>query len=323
MTASSEWDALVTSLGGHPLQLWGWGQAKAHGGAWDPVRLRVDGPDGPIGAAQVLVRHVPRPFRAMCHLPRGPVVADGVDPSVVIAAVVEHCRSQIGGVGITIEPHLRAGTPLDVPGARPSKHPILFPDTLILDLTRSEDELMSDMNKTTRKGVRRGQRADLTYRRVETIEELRACLAVYRETARRAGFGLHTDDYFEGVWRELGEASPVFAAFSGDAPVSFLWPVASATTSFELYGGADEVGLATHANFAVKWLAITAMKERGLREYDLNGLLNDGISWFKRGFSDHEDHLVPSFDVPFSPWYPVWTTALPMAKKVVRRLSRR
>ena len=83
---------------------------------------------------------------------------------------------------------------------------------------------------------------------------------------------------------ELGEHSPVFAAFARsapdgphDRPVAFVWFAASARTSFELYGGMDDEGQRLRANYGLKWHAITAMRERGVVRYDVDGLLNDGI----------------------------------------------
>ena len=45
VTDRDSWDAQVNALGGHPLQLWGWGEVKG-AGAWRPHRLQVTGPDG-------------------------------------------------------------------------------------------------------------------------------------------------------------------------------------------------------------------------------------------------------------------------------------
>lgn len=52
----------------------------------------------------------------------------------------------------------------------------------------------------------------------------------------------------------------------------------------------------------------------------MNGLLNDGISDFKRSFAKHENTLHPSIDVPFSSLYTAWNKALPTAKKVLRKI---
>ncbi|MFD6092031.1 lipid II:glycine glycyltransferase FemX [Oerskovia sp. NPDC060338] len=332
ITDRAAWDEQVLEMGGHPLQLWGWGEVKG-AGAWTPRRLQVTGSDGTVlGLAQVLVRSLPAQFKALSYVPRGPVVMpDGTGypatRSGVTEAVVRWCRENVGGVGITLEPDWDAGTSLELDGAVPAVNPVLYPTTLILDLRKTPDELMADMAKKTRQYIRKSEREDLEFRAVTTRAELSACLRLYRQTAERAGFGLHEDSYYELVFDQLGEHSPVFAAFARsseggphDRPVSFVWFAASARTSFELYGGMDEEGQRLRANYGLKWYAINAMRERGVLRYDVNGLLNDGISTFKRGFASHEDELLGSIDVPFSMWYTAWNKGLPTAKKVVRKL---
>ncbi|HEY0119907.1 MAG TPA: peptidoglycan bridge formation glycyltransferase FemA/FemB family protein [Cellulomonas sp.] len=317
------WDDLVLGLGGHPLQLWGWGEVKAEG-SWTPRRIVVrDGDGAPIGAAQVLVRHLPWPMRASSYVPRGPVVAGHADRDAVVAAVVAWTRRHVGGVGISMEPGWPAGAGLPaVPGLRRGPVQVLVPVTLVLDLTRSDEELLSAMSKTTRKQVRRAERAGVTYREVED-GEVEACLSIYHQVAARAGFPLHTDAYYRSVREHLGEHSPVVAAFVDDEPVAFLWFAVSARTSFELYGGATDAGQEVHANFGLKWAAIAAMRSRGVTEYDMNGLLNDGVSQFKRSFADHEDVFVGPLDVPFSPAYHLLVRGVPVAKRLLRTLRRR
>lgn len=320
VTDQTTWDREVLESGGHPLQLWGWGALKAEHG-WRALRLRVTHEGRTIGLAQVLVRPLPLPFRAVCQVPRGPVVPDTSDRGRVCDAVAGFCRDRVHGVGITLEPDWPAAEPVTVAGGRPSPNPVLYPSTLILDLTLSEDELLADMSKTTRYDIRKAARSGLDVRRVTDEATVRKVLGVYHETAEHAGFALHTDEYYLDLHRLLGEHSVVVAAFDGDAPVAFVWCASSARTSFELYGGINAAGRKLRANAPVKWHAITLARNAGLTRYDMNGLLNDGISEFKKSFASHTDELVGSIDVPFSPLYGLWHRALPTAKTVVRRLA--
>lgn len=332
VTDRDAWDREVLALGGHPLQLWGWGEVKA-AGAWRAHRLRVAGHDGrALGLAQVLVRPLPAQFKALSYVPRGPVVASGETARVVYGVgddatraavtreVVAWCREHVGGVGLTLEPDWPLGTKVAIDGARHAEHTILYPSTLILDLTRTPDELMAAMGKSTRYDIRKAGRSGLDVRRVEDEATVRQVLEVYKDTAARAGFALHADGYYLDIHRELGEHSVLVAAFDEGRPVAFVWCVSSASTSFELYGGIDDAGRRLRANAPVKWHAIELAQQAGLVRYDMNGLLNDGISEFKKSFAQHTDELVGSLDVPFSRWYGAWNKGLPAAKKVVRRL---
>lgn len=313
-----KWDHFVATSGGHPLQLWGWGQTKAAHG-WRVVRLLAYDGDEAIGGAQVLARRLPWPLRALAYVPRGPLgPADRA--AEILDSVAAYARSQLRAVALTIEPDWEQLPALTAEWRR-SDNTILIPETLILDLRQSEDELMAAMSKKTRQYIRKsGREPGMDVRAVTTIADLDACLEVYRETAERADFALHADDYYRDVFIELGDASPVFAAYVAGAPIAFLWLASSAATAFELYGGMNELGQHRRANYALKWHAIRAMKARGVTRYDMNGLVSEGVSNFKQGFAGHQDLLVGSYDKPLSPLYTAWATGLPVARAGARRL---
>jgi len=321
VTDPAAWDAEVSALGGHPLQLWGWGQVKS-AGAWQAHRVLVRDGQTTLGGAQVLVRALPWPMRRLAYVPRGPMVVDEASRDAVTRVVVDWARRTVGGVGITLEPQWPRTTVLDVPRVRPAAERVLLPDTLIVDLTRDDDALLADMKQGARQRVRKALRGPLVVREVGD-DEIDAVLDVYHQVAARAGFALHPDAYYRRVRAEMGaQRSPVPAAFDDDAPVAFMWLAASDTTAFELYAGATDAGQKKNANYALKWRSWQWCKERGLREYDLNGLLNDGISEFKRGFAHHEDHLMRAVDVPFGPSYRLWQAGAPAAKRLRRALHR-
>jgi lipid II:glycine glycyltransferase (peptidoglycan interpeptide bridge formation enzyme) len=97
--------------------------------------------------------------------------------------------------------------------------------------------------------------------------------------------------------------------------------LATQANCFELYGGVNREGQDLRANYALKWHAIKFAKSSGSVVYDLNGLLNDGVSNFKLGFSNEETNLVGTWDLPLSPLYLAWEKVLPFAKKSVQKFN--
>lgn len=319
-TDAAVWDEIVHDFGGHPLQLWGWGEVKA-AHHWNAHRLIITNDTGHvIGAAQVLTRSLPWPFRRLCYIPRGPVAHQPADMATVLTEIQRYVRHHLPGTVLTIEPHAET-LPSAAKGWVRSQNTILIPRTLILDLSLSADELLAQMTKKTRQYIRKSGREDIVIRRVRQRDELAACMTIYRETAKRAGFSIHDDEYYADVFSMMGDSSVIFGAFHGEKLVAFLWLAVGSHLAFELYGGMNADGQQLRANYALKWHAITRCQEWGLSEYDMNGLLNDGVSTFKKGFASHESLLAGTYDYPMSPLYPLWSKGLPKVKRILRSIK--
>lgn len=314
------WDAYVLGHEGHPLQLWGWGEVKAAHG-WYAERVFVSDDDEIIGAAQVLLKVLPGGFKTMAYVPRGPV-CDTESRGVVLEALAQHVKTAYKAIVLTIEPHWKE---FDQPkGWHHSDNTILIPHTLILDLTKTEDDLLSAIQRKRRYDIRKSTQDVPDIHEVQSREELLKCLELYKETAKRAGFALHGDSYYVDIYEQLAGHSRLIAAWNADGdPLAFTWLASSNEIAFELYSGISQEGQQLRANYALKWWCITHMQQEGIKQYDFNGLLNDGISNFKRSFAEHEDQLVGTYDRPLSVLYGVWNKGLPLAKKIVRTLKSR
>jgi len=337
-TDPREWDAFVDGNGGHPLQSWGWGELKSRH-RWSAERVLVTAGGAVLGGGSILYRPIPAGLGRLAYLPRGPVLAGGHTAGqagghaaeragqagqlerTVAEALAEHAR-RAGAIVLMIEPD--AESYATGPGWRRSPTEILPARTLILDLRQDEDALMAAMAKKTRQYIRKSAAEALQIRPVETLAQLEECLRVYDQTAERARFGLHERSYYRDAFEQLGpEHRSVWASYQGERPVAFLWLGHTARTAFELYGGMDPEGQRLRANYALKWHAIRAMRAAGVQRYDFGGLINDGVTTFKKGFASHEDLLAGSWDRPLSWRYPLYARALPLARAAMRRLSRR
>lgn len=338
-----EWDALVDEHGGHPLQLWGWGELKSRY-EWSAQRLIVRDSSQIVGSAQVLFRRLPQPFRSLAYVPRGPQ-AEPEHRAVVLTAIADYVRAQHKSIALTIEPDWeQPGAPLpkgadetaiaelqqqpatgwlagvSAAGFRRSANTGLIPRTLIVDVTVDDDTLMKGLSSSTRQNVRKSFRAaDVRFGAVTTDADLAAVLDINRATAERANFAVHDDDYHRGIRDLLGSGSRLLAAWEGDELVAFVWLVVSGRSAFELYGGVNPRGMKLRLNYGLKFYAMTQMREAGVSRYDFNGLLNDGISDFKRQFAHHEDLLVGTWDKQLSPLFPVFQRALPVVRRGLKR----
>jgi peptidoglycan pentaglycine glycine transferase (the first glycine) len=314
-----QWDEFILEQEGHPLQLWGWGQVKAAHG-WTAERLCVYDDEAIVAAVQVLIRPLPFPFKSFAYVPRGPVgdVAYFQDALDEVALFI---KREYKSVVLSVEPDSRE---INLSSLwRSSVNNVLSRETILLNLQNSESDLLADMAKKTRQYIRKSAADGVEVRRAKSRDDIDVCLDIYKETAHRAGFNLHTDQYYIDVFQQMGDHSPVFIAYYQGNPVAFLWLGVSIGTAYELYGGMTEEGQRLRANYTLKWQAIRKMKEWGIAQYDFGGLVAGGVSLFKQGWSTEPYTFAGAFDRPLSPLYTVWTSLLPKAKKIVQRLRRK
>lgn len=321
ITEKGEWDNIVERFHGHPLQLWGWGEVKARHG-WQIKRVVVENAHNReeiIGGAQLLIKTLPWPFKALVYVPRGPFT-NGSHDQALAREISLYAKRTWNAVLVKIEPD--TANAISWPEWQKTSQRILLARTAVMDLTKSEDELLADMTKKTRQYVRKSAGEGITVTTATSQEQITACLEIYKQTAKRAGFGLHGDKYYFDIFNLLERNSPVYLAEYDGRVVAFLWPIVTSEVAFELYGGMNDEGQRLRANYHLKWSVIQAMKARGVKRYDVNGLLNDGVTTFKKGFIPDETLMAGTYDRPLSVWYPVWNTLLPFAKQVVQRVRR-
>ena len=102
-TSQEVWDDYILENGGHPLQLWGWGQLKsAHGWSVDRMFGLVD--DQVVAAAQILTRKLPLPLKAFSYVPRGPIGGE-VSGDEFLTAIADYTKRTHHSVVLSLEPN--------------------------------------------------------------------------------------------------------------------------------------------------------------------------------------------------------------------------
>lgn len=319
ITDAAQWDQVVLANHGHPLQLWGWGEVKS-GFDWSAKRyVARDSSGNFLAAAQVLVRKLPWPFRALAYVPRGPVVAEENSDSIqqFLDALTTTVKQDVPSVmGLSIEPD--GETWPEISGWKPTDQEILPSLTIRLDLTDSAEELQKKMPKKTRQYIRKSAR-ELGEIRVGSVEDLDECFRIYEDTAERAEFALRSREYYRRVWDMMGSANRLYIASFEGKPVAFLWNALSDEVAFELYGGMDAEGQRLRANYALKWFAIEDAKQHSATIYDMGGLIGGGVSKFKQAWTDEASQLSGTLEYKLSWRLGVWNTVLPWAKSLLKR----
>ena len=329
-SSDAAWDRFVAESSAPSfLQATPWAAVKRPNG-WRSARIAVDGPGGPV-AAQVLVRH-PRPLpKGFGYAARGPIAQGPVD-APALGAFTDAARRAAPGLGIAhlrIDPELEdpdgsIGSALRELGWRPA--PDIQPRlTQVIDLTRTEEELLADLRKKTRQTLRRadGDAVAVVSAGPERIPEFHQTLA---GTMDRVGLPFRSAGFFRDLWAAYapaGQAMLLLAETAEGQVVSGTFLVGWGRRIVALYGGTNAEGRKLNSKYLINWEALKRAKAAGYTGYDLWGLPNEGITYFKQGWGGRQVDYIGAWDLVIDPLGArVFETAV-QARATIGRIRRR
>ncbi len=348
----------------HVLQTWEWGEFKTTTTGWRPHRIAFMHKAQAVGMAQILTRQK-GPLRIM-YVPKGPAL-DYTDTSLrqtIIEELKRYARER-GAIFIKIDPDVVIG--VGVPGApngpvelgEPaetaafddplgqqiarewseaglvcSREQVQFRNSIVVDLRRSEDDLLAAMKQKTRYNVRLGPRRDLTVR-FGTVDDLEVLYRLYAETARRDGFVIRPFSYYRQAWGDFmraGLAQPILAEYRG-RPVAHVIIFGFARRAWYFYGASSDEERHRMPAYLLQWEAMRWAKSQGMAVYDFWGAPDNfedqtdplaGVFHFKQGFGGTVVRRIGAWDYPANPQlYGLYTRTMPAVLAIMRGLGRR
>lgn len=192
-------------------------------------------------------------------------------------------------------------------------------ETIFVDLTKSEEALLKDMEHDTRYAIR-------------TAEKRGVAIAVFEGAARRAAFakfwelfeatnvrhGLHAYDkrYYEAVASLEGDArSELFLAEHEGKTLAAAIVAHHHDTAYYLYAASRAGYGKWNAPSFLLWNVIVRAKAKGFRALDLWGISSTkkrwaGVTAFKKSFGGVKTAFVGTWDYAYRPlWYEGYRTA--------------
>lgn len=352
------WNQLISQLPSpHLLQTSHWAEAKEPFG-WDAHYKTWEDSGGKLlAAAQILQRHIRLPLgRSICmlYVPKGPLLHDWNDVELRqrVLADLRQFASEEGAFFIKIDPDVSYGYGLPgEPGARDeevgaqfveqlkaagwrlSNEQVQMQNTMLIDLSRSEQELLAAMKQKTRYNLRLAERKGVTVRR-GTQADFPLLYQMYAETSVRDGFVIRSEEYYRAVWERFFAADmmiPLIAEVEGTA-VAGLMLFVFGKQSWYLYGMSRDLYREHMPNYLLQWEAIKVSKKRGCEIYDLWGAPDEfterdsmwGVYRFKVGLGAYEARRIGAWDLPLKPLtYKLYTQILPRIISIMRWRGRR
>lgn len=208
-------------------------------------------------------------------------------------------------------------------------HHTMYDRTVIIDLTKSDEEILADMTRSGRYDVKRSLKSDIDYKKVPKQDALRnfhTYFKILSETAQRDGFTTNSEQVYRNLLDVLGDNIELYAAYSGKKPVAWAIVTNFAGKSVYYYGAGNELGRKLCAAYGLQYKIMQSLKEKGTVSYDMMGISSETaapelatVTGFKTKFSRTTVDIYKTYDIPIkSARYATIKTAKKI-KKLVRK----
>ncbi|MFH1425901.1 MAG: peptidoglycan bridge formation glycyltransferase FemA/FemB family protein [Candidatus Kerfeldbacteria bacterium] len=316
------WDRFITEQAPEHssfLQSWDWGEVQA-GFSRRVHRFFVRQDGRPVAACLVVEFDIPM-RKTFAFSPRGPVVLAGVDTAGVIGAMKQFLKKEYDYVFWRLEP--LTGDLMPQSRVVPDVEPAV---TSILNLSKSEEELLAGMKQKTRYNIRLAEKKGVE---VDFLTQSNSGAGwagpaedfyiMADTTAQRHGIRLHPKGYYLNMIEVLGEKGELElarATYKGKLlGVNIL--IRFGDTMTYLHGASSDEMKNVMAPYALQWQSIRRAKEAGFAWFDFYGISPDdqpehklaGVTRFKTGFGGETAIYPGTVEFPLSQtWYTIYRT---------------
>ena len=175
--------------------------------------------------------------------------------------------------------------------------------TVVLDLTRSEDELLSAMHHKTRYNIRVAEKHGIVVRESSEIEIFWNLL---KKTTERDRFNSHEKEYYQKLL-QLPNTSLWIAQYQNTSLAASI-VLQDRSNAYYLHGASDHSYRHLMAPYALHWEIAKNYKLKTISSYDFWGI--DSVRWpgvtrFKLGWGGRTVEYPGAFDLVISSF---WTT---------------
>ncbi len=296
----------------HIIQSWEWGEFRKKLGL---TLVRLGHFDGKklIEAYQLTFHPVPFLKKTIGYLPKGPM------PSRLMIDSLLRTGGEKNAAFIKIEPNVIVDERLRTNdeqlkkfGLIKSKKSLFTKYNFLVDLTKSEDQLLGSMHSKTRYNIRLAQKKGVEIYDSVKDSDFEIYLRLYFDTVRRQKYFGHSPSYHRLAWETLKKsnmARVLIAKYQKKPLVAWLL-LNFRDTLYYPYGGSSIEHKDVMASNLVAWEAIRLGKKMGLKTLDLWGALSPDVNlddkWygfhkFKLGYGPKHVEYVGTYDLVLTP----------------------
>lgn len=300
-----EWNRFIVENSGGFLQSYQWGKFQE---AFGRKIWRVEIEDN---LKALIVKHN-LPLRCnYLYCPQGPVLKSGADSDQTAELFLKKIREiakKEGSIFLKSEPLFETKI-LENDFIKSSKK-IQPSQTIVLDITKPEDDLLKEMSQKTRYNVKLAQRKGVTVKEASSDSELELDIFwnLLEKTAEKDNFHAHPKEYYSkmlGSLSENGLVKLLLAKYQGKTIAAGIFSFFGEIAVY-LHGASDYDSRQLMAPYLLQWQAILNAKENGLKYYDFGGVSEEkwpGVTRFKKGFGGKEITHPGAFNLIFREWW--------------------
>ncbi|HPN55040.1 MAG TPA: peptidoglycan bridge formation glycyltransferase FemA/FemB family protein [Candidatus Moranbacteria bacterium] len=205
-------------------------------------------------------------------------------------------------------------------------------EIFVLDIAKSEEELLGEMSQKTRYNIKlaqkRGVKIIIDRKYVEDF------LRLVKATAKRKGISFHAENYYRKMVETIPENMlKLYVAEYNEKIIAANLVVFYGETATYLHGATDDEYRNVMAPHLLQWQAILDAKEACLKFYDFGGVsMNNeqrtnnwqGITKFKLGFSPNTKPIefLGSYDIVINLWKYTFYRILQKIKELAVNLKK-
>lgn len=181
--------------------------------------------------------------------------------------------------------------------------------TVIIDLEKTEEELLSVMHHKTRYNIKVAEKNNLMFTVGNNMD---AFWKLLKHTAKNDNFSTHPKEYYQKLCSTPGLMAEMVFIKHEDVPIAGALLLAYGDTVYYLHGAMDRNAKykSIMAPYKLHWEVVKWAKGYGMKHYDLWGIDAKrwpGVTRFKLGFGGQEIEYPGSFDLPISKvWYLIY-----------------
>jgi len=199
-----------------------------------------------------------------------------------------------------------------------------------LDLTQSEDLILSKMRKKTRYEIKQAEKKQISITTTQDPVAIDRFYDIQLQTAQRHGFVPFSKNFLKEQFKVFvaSDKAVLFEAYNQKELLAQAYIIFYGAEAAYHYGTSTDAGRNLPGAYALQWAAIKEAKKRGITRYNFWGVTKPdqtkhrfyGVSIFKRGFGGEEVEYLHAQDLVVRKTHYLVNSIVENIRKRVRRV---